>query len=95
VDPVEDLSCFVRPQPGDDGSVSRVAVDPELCTSNQECIPTTPEAFELGDDGLATPSMGAARVPTEGLVLAARWCPVQAISVWADGGTVIYAGRDE
>ena len=72
--------------------MARADVDRELCTSNEECVRAAPTAFELDDEGISVPTEDAGAVPEDQLVLAARRCPVQAITIAADDGAIIYAG---
>jgi ferredoxin len=59
-----------------------------LCIGKTQCISASPEAFELDQEGKAILKEGMTPVP-EGLKkrvsLAARMCPVGAISIKEDG----------
>lgn len=59
----------------------RVAVDRDLCISSEECVRAAPTAFALDDEGLSTPTAGAATTPVDQLLDAAHQCPVQAIRI--------------
>jgi ferredoxin len=71
-----------------------VTVNPELCTSNQECLRVAPNAFALNAEGISTPTHASREAPIELLLRAARYCPVQAISVFDDNGEALYVGPE-
>lgn len=57
-----------------------VEVNPELCIGSGNCVHLAPNAFELDDDGVASPTNPEA-VSEDQLRLAARSCPTGAIRV--------------
>ena len=63
----------------------RIAIDPDLCEGNAECMKIAPEVFVVGDDDRARllverpPDALRARVD-----LAVRRCPRQAITLRDD-----------
>jgi ferredoxin len=59
-----------------------VAVDPDRCTCEMNCIQLVPTVFEIGDDGVAHVLLES--VPDElgrRVTLAVSSCPVQAITM--------------
>lgn len=74
---------------------SRVTIDPDRCIGSGDCVRLEPAAFRIDDDlGVAVPLDGASEVGTEGLVLAARNCPTNAIAVVDGDGDVLFASAD-
>lgn len=74
---------------------TRVTIDPDRCIGSGDCVRLEPAAFRIDDDlGVAVPLAGASEVGMEGLVLAARNCPTNAIAVVAGDGDVILASAE-
>ena len=61
-----------------------VRVDPERCMGSGNCSFWAPATFTLGDDGVAV-VVDPAGDPEGKVVVAAKGCPTQAISVSVDG----------
>ena len=57
----------------------RITIDPSLCSGFGSCVELAPEAFELGPDGIATPSV--TRPTTRMWSKPRRTCPMGAITV--------------
>ncbi|MFF5219434.1 ferredoxin [Micromonospora sp. NPDC000442] len=65
----------------------RIQVDAERCIGSGSCVGMAPAHFRM-ESGVATP-VSAAVEPTEAAIDAAESCPVEAIAVRDDDGTVI------
>ena len=63
----------------------RVRIDRTLCVGFGDCIDWAPEAFRLDDDGVAV-FVTPGSVERERLLRACDACPVDAITVWDEGG---------
>ena len=61
-----------------------VRIDPEKCMGSGNCSFWAPATFELGDDGVAV-VIDTGDDPEDKIVVAAKGCPTQAISVIKDG----------
>ncbi len=60
----------------------KVSIDRDVCTGCELCVTTCPDAFEMGDDGLAKPkSEQVAAGMEEAVKEAAANCPVECIKV--------------
>ena len=70
--------------------MTKVMVDSELCTSNQECVRVAPREFAINEEGISTPTAAALHSPVDLLLRAARDCPVQAISLFGENGLRLY-----
>lgn len=68
-----------------------VEVDHDLCTGYAECQRTAGGAFEMDDDNQSLPTSAAASTDVDLLLRAARQCPMNAISVCDESGTVLFA----
>jgi ferredoxin len=66
----------------------RVRIDRTLCVGFGDCIKESPEAFALDEENVAifANSNGIAR---EALLRACDSCPVDALTVWDEGGRQI------
>jgi ferredoxin len=67
----------------------RITIDRELCASNAECVSLAPEVFELDDEDIcivANPE-GA---KDKRILLAARACPVDAITLVDESGEQVW-----
>ncbi len=65
-----------------------IVVDPELCMGSGNCAFWAPGVFELDDEGISEVlSVGAQ--PEDKIILAAKGCPTQAISVIKDGEKLV------
>ncbi|MEV4715453.1 ferredoxin [Micromonospora sp. NPDC049374] len=65
----------------------RIQVDAARCIGSGSCVGMAPAHFRM-ESGLATP-VAAAVEPTEAVIDAAESCPVEAIAVRDDDGTVL------
>ena len=63
----------------------RVRIDRTLCVGFGDCVTQAPEAFVLDDTGTAV-FVNPEHVDQERLLRACDVCPVDAITVWDDGG---------
>lgn len=63
----------------------RVRIDRTLCVGFGDCIDEAPEAFCLDDEGVAV-FVTPGTVARERLICACDVCPVDAITVWDEGG---------
>ena len=61
-----------------------VNIDREVCMGSGNCQFWAPNVFDLDEDGIAV-VVDPAGDPEEKVVLAARGCPTQAITVLRDG----------
>lgn len=68
----------------------RAEVDHELCSGYAECTRIAPSAFRINAGNQSEPIKGAADVPDELLLAAARECPTSSIRVVSASGEVIY-----
>ena len=57
----------------------RIQIDRSLCSGFASCVDTAPGTFTLGDDGIAAVREG---LPADGVLEAARGCPMGAIAVF-------------
>ncbi len=53
-------------------------VDRRVCVGTTNCVEAAPEAYDIGDDGVAEPLPGA---PLDAIFAGARACPVGAITL--------------
>lgn len=67
----------------DSGNIE-ITVDRSTCMGSGNCQFWAPHVFDLDDEGIAT-VVDPAGDPEDKVVLAARGCPTQAISVSRDG----------
>ncbi|MBQ1050586.1 ferredoxin [Micromonospora sp. C51] len=65
----------------------RIQVDTDRCIGSGSCVGMAPAHFRM-ESGLATPCSTTVE-PTEAVIDAAESCPVEAIAVRDDDGTVI------
>lgn len=66
----------------------RIRVDPKVCVGSSNCVEVAPEAYEIGEDGLARVRLPAA---DEAIARAgAEACPVSAIELSDDTGRRIF-----
>ena len=71
----------------------RTTVDPDLCIGSGDCVALVPDAFHIDEaQGVSVVRAGAAEVPVERLVAAARGCPTQAIRV-TQGAVVLHESQ--
>lgn len=68
-----------------------MSVDHVLCTGYAECQRSAGAAFEMNEDNLSVPSDSAPTTDLELLLRAARQCPMNAITVADESGTVLFA----
>jgi ferredoxin len=66
-----------------------VRIDRLLCVGFGDCITEASEAFELDEEGVARFGSAPDRVGRERLIRACEACPVDALSVLANDGTVL------
>jgi ferredoxin len=69
----------------------RVRIDRTLCVGFGDCVTEAPEAFVLDDAGTAV-FVNPEQVDQERLLRACDVCPVDAITVWDDGGRQLVPG---
>jgi ferredoxin len=67
----------------------QIAVDRELCASNARCVSLAPEVFELDDLDLCI-VLDPEGAKDKRILLAARACPVDAITLIDDAGEQIW-----
>jgi len=65
----------------------QITINRETCMGSGNCQFWAPNTFDLDDDGVAI-VVDEAGDPEEKVVLAARGCPTQAISVHRDGAQI-------
>ena len=58
-----------------------IKIDRESCMGSGNCSFWAPGVFDLDDDGIAI-VLDPAAAPDDKIVLAAQWCPTQAITVF-------------
>jgi ferredoxin len=63
----------------------RVRIDRSLCVGFGDCVGIAPEAFALDDESIAV-LVDPDRVDRARLIEACDACPVDAITVWDEGG---------
>ncbi len=63
----------------------RVEIDPDLCVGFADCLAEAPEAFDLDESGVAFFTRPDA-VARHAFLDACAACPVDAITVWDEGG---------
>ena len=66
----------------------RLRIDRELCVGFGDCVTEVPGAFRLDEDGIAVFDQPAS-VARDALLRACDACPVDAITVWDEGGRQI------
>lgn len=64
-------------------------VDRDLCIGAGACVADVPEAFAFDEENIAVVLPGAAEVPGDRLLSAARACPATAIFVFDEDGQEI------
>lgn len=69
--------------PADPGNIE-IRIDRDTCMGSGNCQFWAPNVFDLDDEGVAV-VVNAAGDPGEKVVLAARGCPTQSITVFRDG----------
>ncbi|HEY7681920.1 MAG TPA: ferredoxin [Gemmatimonadales bacterium] len=67
----------------------RIVVNRELCESNAECVSLAPEVFGLDDEELCV-VMDPEGARSKRILLAARACPVDAISLFDENGEQVW-----
>jgi ferredoxin len=67
----------------------RILVNRELCASNAECVSLAPEVFELDDEELCV-VVDPEGAKDKRILLAARACPVDAITLIDDSGDQVW-----
>jgi len=67
----------------------RIFVNRELCASNAECVSLAPEVFELNDEDLCV-VIDPEGAKSKRILLAARACPVDAITLIDDAGEQVW-----
>ena len=72
----------------------RIRIDRTLCVGFGDCVTEAPEAFVLDESGVAV-FVKPEAVERERLLRACDICPVDAITVWDDGGSQIVPGACE
>ena len=65
-------------------------VDHDLCTGYAECQRTAGSLFEMNDANQSIPTPAATEADPDLLVRAAKQCPMSAISVADENGTVLF-----
>ena len=66
-----------------------IEVDRELCFGAGDCVDSAPDVFQLDAEGKSV-VVDPDGADLDGLLVAAGNCPVNAITVTADGGEQIY-----
>jgi len=64
-------------------------VNRELCASNAECVSLAPEVFELDDEDICV-VLSPEGAKDKRILLAARACPVDAITLIDDAGEQVW-----
>jgi ferredoxin len=67
----------------------RITVNRELCESNAECVSLAPEVFELDDEEICV-VVDPEGAKSKRILLAARACPVDAITLIDDEGEQVW-----
>jgi ferredoxin len=67
----------------------RITVNRELCASNAECVSLAPEVFELDDEDICV-VLDPEGAKDKRILLAARACPVDAITLIDDAGEQVW-----
>lgn len=67
----------------------RILVNRELCESNAECVSLAPEVFELDDEDLCV-VLDPEGAKSKRILLAARACPVDAITLIDEDGEQVW-----
>jgi len=70
----------------------RIRIDRGLCVGFGDCIDAAPAAFRLDEEGVVVFEQPE-QVVRERLLAACEACPVDALTVWDEGGTQIVPGR--
>lgn len=65
----------------------RIEVDRDLCIGSGDCVATEPQVFDLDDEGKAI-VLDPDAASTDGIVEAARNCPVTAIFIAGEDGDI-------
>ena len=65
-----------------------ISINRDVCMGSGNCAFWAPGVFDLDDDGIAI-VVDADAQPEDKIVLAARGCPTQAISVVRDGEKIV------
>lgn len=66
-----------------------ISVDRELCASNAECVSLAPEVFELDDEDICV-VLDPEGAKDQRILLAARACPVDAITLVDTSGEQVW-----
>lgn len=66
----------------------RVRIDRTLCVGFGDCVKESPEAFVLDEENVVVFTASGA-VAREALLRACASCPVDALTVWGEGGEQI------
>jgi ferredoxin len=67
----------------------RILVNRELCESNAECVSLAPAVFELDDEDICV-VLDPEGARSKRILLAARACPVDAITLIDDDGEQVW-----
>jgi ferredoxin len=67
----------------------RITVNRELCESNAECVSLAPEVFELDDEDICV-VLDPEGAKDRRILLAARACPVDAITLIDEAGEQVW-----
>ncbi len=67
----------------------RIIVNPELCESNARCVSLAPEVFELDEQDIYV-VLDPEGAKSRRILLAARACPVDAITLIDDEGEQVW-----
>jgi ferredoxin len=67
----------------------RIIVNRELCESNAECVSLAPEVFELDEEDLCV-VVDPEGAKSKRILLAARACPVDAITLIDNDGEQVW-----
>lgn len=69
--------------------IHKIKILRDVCIGAGTCLLTSPEAFELDDEGIAVVKPGALEVDDARLLMAAQSCPTAAIVLYDEDGNEI------
>lgn len=70
--------------------IKKVVVDRNVCIGSSTCVVIAPDGFELDAENISVPKPGAELLDDDLLLMAAKSCPVGAISLYDAEGNKIF-----